>query len=171
MAAAVEKLEDGEYEQVWRRFRHEFAFRPSMASRTWPAIKEPADSVTWSLASLDDDPGYAKLDAMVDAINDGLWACTATEGTLLILDWQHDCYRIRPHAMTAKDGPRWPASMMPDGDYNIHVAEDFRYGTFGHPWENSICVMGAPLLQRVASSLDEILLRRVREGGTSAVTT
>jgi len=58
--------------------------------------------------------------------------------------------------------------MMPDGDYNIHLAEDFRYGTSGHPWENTICVLGAPLLERVASHLDEILLRRVREGGRLA---
>jgi hypothetical protein len=92
----------------------------------------------------------------------------APEGTLLILDWHHDCYRIRPHAITAKDGSHWPVSVMPDGDYNIHVAEDFRYDTFGHPWENTMCVMGAPLLERVASRLDELLLRRVREGGRSA---
>ena len=55
--------------------------------------------------------------------------------------------------------------MMPDGDYNIHLAEDFCYGTFGHPWEYTLCVMGAPLLQPVTAELDSILTRRVREGG------
>jgi hypothetical protein len=165
MAAAVEKLESPEYERVWDRFEQRFEFRPGMEGRTWPAIKEPADSMTWSLAALDDDPGYMKLDALVDVLNGGLWACTPPERTLLILDWHHDCYRIRPHAITAEHAPRWPTSMMPDGDYNIHLAEDFRYGTFGHPWEHTICVMGAPLLQRVTTDLDSILLRRIREGG------
>jgi hypothetical protein len=169
MTAAVEKLEGREYERVWKGFRSQFEFRPGMASCTWPAIKEPADSVTWSLAALDDDLGYVKLDAMVDVVNDGLWACTAPGETLLILDWQHDCFRISPHAMTAEDGPRWPASVMPDGDYNIHLAEDFSYGTFGHPWEYTICVMGASLLERVASHLDDILVWRAREGGQPAV--
>ncbi|MGW4940838.1 DUF2716 domain-containing protein [Actinoplanes sp. NPDC004185] len=136
-----------------------------MQRRTWPAIKEPAASITWSLAALDDDPGYLKLDAMVDVLNGGLWACTRPEQNLLILDWHHDCYRVRPHAITAEHAPSWPASMMPDGDYNIHLAEDLSYGTFGHPWEYTICVMGVPLLQRVTDDLDGILLRRVREGG------
>jgi Protein of unknown function (DUF2716) len=39
------------------------------------------------------------------------------------------------------------------------------YGTFGHPWEYSICVIGAPLLERVAPNLDDILVRRIRVGG------
>ncbi|MFI5906083.1 DUF2716 domain-containing protein [Dactylosporangium sp. NPDC051541] len=165
MAAAVERLDEREYRRVWARFERQFEFRPGMDSAGWPAIREPADSVTWSLAGLDDDPDYLKLDAMVEAVNDGLWACTGPEETLLILDWHHDCYRIRPHAITAADGPHWPASMMPDGDYSIHLAEDLRYGTFGHPWEYTICVLGAPLLERVAARLDEILVTRVREGG------
>ncbi|XVV13969.1 DUF2716 domain-containing protein [Actinoplanes sp. CA-131856] len=87
MAAAVEKLEGREYKRVWARFHRQFKFRPGMAMHTWPAIKEPADSVTWSLKALDDDPGYVKLDAMVDVVNDGLWASTVPEGSLLVLDW------------------------------------------------------------------------------------
>lgn len=165
LSAPVEELEDLEYDRVWNRFRQRFGFRPGMSSTTWPAINEPPDSVTWSLSALDDDPGYARLDAMVAVINAGLWACTPPDGTLLILDWQHTCYRIRPHAITAAHGPHWPASMMPDGDYSIHLGENFAYGTFGHPWENTICVFGPPLLDRVAARLDEILVRRVREGG------
>jgi len=40
---------------VWDRFDETFKFRPSM--RGFPAITEPTPSVTWSLSSLDDDPG------------------------------------------------------------------------------------------------------------------
>jgi hypothetical protein len=161
VTGAVEELAGPEYTRVWTRFEVQFQFRPGMSSRTWPAIREPAESVTWSLDALDDDSGYA----MVDAVNHGLWACTSPGGTLLVLDWHHACYRIRPHAITAEDAPRWPDSMMPDGDYSIHLAEDFSYGTFGHPWEYSICVIGAPLLERVTPNLDDILVRRIRVGG------
>ncbi|MFI5494047.1 DUF2716 domain-containing protein [Actinoplanes sp. NPDC051859] len=159
----VEELEGPEYTRVWDRFRQHFSFRPSMRPRA--AIAEPVDSVTWSLDALDDDPEYLALDAMVEALNAGLWACTPADGTLLVLDWQHACYRIRPHLMTAELAPRWPRSMMPDGDYNIHLAEDFSYGTFGHPWESTICVLGSGLLERVADIMDSVLLQRVREGG------
>jgi hypothetical protein len=55
----VEKLEDPEYGRVWNRFAKQFQFPPGMSSSTRPAIKEPADSVTWSLDSLDDDPDYS----------------------------------------------------------------------------------------------------------------
>jgi hypothetical protein len=165
-SGVVARLEEPEYGRVWDRFSRRFGFRPGMHSATWPAITEPTESVTWSLDRLDDDPGYVRLDAMVEVVNAGLWACTPPDGTLLILDWHHACYRIRPHGITADDAPAWPASMMPDGDYNVHLAEDFSYGTFGHPWEYTLCVMGAPLLDRVAGTLDTILVRRVRQGGT-----
>ena len=161
MTEAVELLRQPEYGRVWDAFERRFNFRPGMK----PAIDEPPESVTWSLDALDDDPGYRRLDAMVDLITAGLWACTRPDGTLLVLDWQHDCYRIRPHAITAAHAPHWPSSVMPDGDYSIHLAEDFSYGTFGHPWEYTICVMGDPLLSRVAEPLDELLGPRLREGG------
>jgi hypothetical protein len=36
--------------------------------------------------------------------------------------------------------------VIPDGDYHIFLAPDFSWGFFGHPWEWTICVFGAPLL-------------------------
>ena len=99
-SGAVQRLEPPEYGRVWDRFSGRFGFRPGMRSNTWPAIREPPESVTWSLERLDDD------------------------------------------------------------------AEDFSYGTFGHPWESTLCVMGSPLLDRVAVALDTMLIRRIREGGT-----
>ncbi|MEU8608654.1 DUF2716 domain-containing protein, partial [Actinoplanes sp. NPDC048791] len=112
VAAAVEKLESPEYEQVWDRFERRFEFRPGMQRRTWPAIKEPADSITWSLAALDNDPGYVKLDAMVDVVNSGLWACTPPEQTLLILDWQQPISTGSCYGESAKAQSRdeWPTS-------------------------------------------------------------
>lgn len=167
MAAAVEKLDDRKYEGVGS-FRAPIRVPGRYGKSHLASDQRTSRTVTWSLDALDDDPGYAKLDAMVGVVNDGLRACTAPEETLLNLDWHHDCYRISPHALAGKHRPGCPASMMPDGDYNIHVAEGFRYDTFGHPWENTICMFGTSLLDRVASRVDEIPLRKVREGGRSA---
>ncbi|MEV0560909.1 DUF2716 domain-containing protein [Dactylosporangium sp. NPDC050588] len=150
---AVVRLKQAEYDRVWDRFSKRFGFRPGMARSTWPAIREPVESVTWSLDRLDDDPGDVQLDAMVAAVHAGLRECTPPRGTLLVLDWQHECFRIRPHRVAAGDGSVWVPSVMPDADYHIHLAENFSYGTFGHPWERTLCVMGSPLLDRVGGSV------------------
>lgn len=43
----------------------------------------------------------------------------------------------------------WPISVIPDGDHHIFLAEDFSFGTFGHPWEQTICVFGQQLIDAV----------------------
>nr|WP_230688728.1 DUF2716 domain-containing protein [Micromonospora sp. WMMC415] len=47
--------------------------------------------------------------------------------------------------------PGWPLSPYPDGDYHIYLSEDFRFGSFGHPWESSLCIFGAELLDAIAA--------------------
>ncbi|MEW2290656.1 DUF2716 domain-containing protein [Streptomyces sp. NPDC047841] len=53
---AVIQLSESEYRRVWDRFYTRFDFRPSTKPAKWPGSKQPDASVTWSLASLDDDP-------------------------------------------------------------------------------------------------------------------
>ncbi|MFA7767591.1 DUF2716 domain-containing protein [Streptomyces sp. NRRL S-448] len=50
------------------------------------------------------------------------------------------------HATTrrCRDG-KWPGSVYPDGDYHLYRTPELRFGTFGHPWEHTLCVFGAPL--------------------------
>jgi hypothetical protein len=48
---------------VWGRFDAAFGFRPT--THEFPAITEPAASVTWSLRALADDPRRHKRDALV----------------------------------------------------------------------------------------------------------
>ena len=40
----------------------------------------------------------------------------------------------------------WRIPVLPDGDYSIFLAADFRFGIFGHPWEGTWCVFGTKLL-------------------------
>ncbi|GAA1858684.1 DUF2716 domain-containing protein [Asanoa iriomotensis] len=140
---------------VWDRFYAEFAFRPRV--REFPAIKEPAPSVTWSLASVDD----SAVDRLAEVVHEAL-ATLAGSGSVLALDWQHPCYRvwpsrIGPDTVDPPASPGWPLSPYPDGDYFIYLAEDFRFGTFGHPWELSLCVFGAELLRLTEVDLHELL--------------
>ena len=48
-------------------------------------------------------------------------------------------------------------SCFPDGEYCIFLADDFSFGTFGHPWQRSVCVFGAALLEQVEQYLRDAM--------------
>ncbi|MFH9354804.1 IS3 family transposase [Kitasatospora sp. NPDC017646] len=113
-----------------------------------------------------------------DVVQEGLAGCSAPGESLWILDWQHTCYRLRPD-LPATDMflPRvlegcsregWPLSPYPDGDYFIFLAEDLRFGTFGHPWEHSLCVFGGELLDAIQDDLQQLLQVVLRRDGMTA---
>ncbi|GHF85694.1 hypothetical protein GCM10018790_73950 [Kitasatospora xanthocidica] len=95
-------------------------------------------------------------------MQDGLTKCSAPAESLWALDWQHTCYRLRPD-LRGKE--QWPLSPYPDGDYYIYLADDLRFGTFGHPWEHTLCVFGAELLDEIEEKVGELLQRVVRRDG------
>ncbi|WP_198540455.1 DUF2716 domain-containing protein [Streptomyces exfoliatus] len=161
----VTELPEAEYGRVWDRFYEQFAFRPSVHPSTWPAIKEPAASATWSLAALDHDPDYAGLDRLVHVVREALALCVGPRGTLLALDWQHTSYRFSPQDVGSPGQPRWPLSPYPDGDYYIYLTEDFHLGTFGHPWESSLCLFGEELLAVASAEIDKVLGPPIRRSG------
>ncbi|MER5207557.1 DUF2716 domain-containing protein [Streptomyces sp. NPDC002825] len=159
------ELPEAEYRRVWDRFYEDFDFRPSTSSSEWPSIKEPVASVTWSVTALDGDPEYERLDRLVEAVEQGLTLCAGPQGTLLALDWQHTSYRFAPHEVGGTGQPAWPLSPYPDGDYFIYLSEDFRYGSFGHPWEGSLCLFGEELLSAVSGEVDKVLGSPIRRSG------
>jgi hypothetical protein len=165
MEDPVTALSEAECRRVWDRFYEDFGFRPSTSSFKWPAINEPAASVTWSLAALDDDPGYERLDRLVEVVEQGLASCVSPRGALLALDWQHTSYRFAPHKVGGLGQPAWPLSPYPDGDYYIYLSEDFRCGSFGHPWEETLCLFGEELLDAVAVEVDKVLGSPIRRSG------
>ncbi|MGW0549723.1 DUF2716 domain-containing protein [Streptomyces altiplanensis] len=168
MEVPVAALAEAEYQRVWDRFYEDFIFRPSMSSFMWPAIKEPGASVTWSLAALDDDSSYERLDRLVAVVEQGLSSCVGPTDTLLALDWQHTSYRFAPQEVGGPGQPAWPLSPYPDGDYCIFLAEDFRFGSFGHPWEESLCLFGEELLHVASTEVGKVLGPPIRRSGKAA---
>ncbi|WP_020555657.1 DUF2716 domain-containing protein [Embleya scabrispora] len=165
-----------EYTDVWDRFDARFAFRAGVCE--FPGITEPSPSITWSLDALRDDPGDRNLDRLVDVVQDGLAACCAPGESLWILDWQHTCYRLRPdipetdmflpRVLEGRSREGWPFGPYPDGDYHVFLAEDLRFGTFGHPWEHTLCVFGAELLDAIEQDMQRLLGRPQRRDGAPA---
>ncbi|OSZ59539.1 hypothetical protein OQI_15670 [Streptomyces pharetrae CZA14] len=167
---SVSVLPEAEHRRVWDRFSADFRFRPSMSPLTWPGIEEPPASTTWSLALLDDDPGYARLDRLTAVVKQGLVSCVGPRGALYALDWQHTSYRFTPTETGGPGQPAWPLSPCPDGDYSILLSEDFRTGSFGHPWEESLCLFGAELLDTVSAQVGQVLGPPIRRSGQAAGT-
>ena len=127
-----------------------------------PAIAEPAASVTWHLDKLHRDQGFDDLQRIVER---GLRACLAPGEALYWLDWQHVGYRWDPARVGGPGQPHWPGSAYPDGDYYIYLTPDLRLGTFGHPWEHSLCVFGADLLAEIETDLTTLLGTAMRRSG------
>jgi hypothetical protein len=140
-----------EYDEVWDRFRRRFRFRPS--THRFPGIAEPPGSVTWQL-------DFDQADEVQAVVVAGLRAVVDEE--LYWLDWQHVGYRFDPHRVDGPGRPPWPGSVHPDGDYYLHVTGDVRLGTFGHPWEDTLCVFGESLVAQVEQPLTALLGAPIR---------
>ncbi|WP_328408637.1 DUF2716 domain-containing protein [Nocardia sp. NBC_00403] len=157
-------FDDREYDALWNRFYAEFEFRPSTA--TSPGITEPTASATWHLGVLDlTDAEHDGVEQLQRIIRAGLLACHRPGEVLYWLDWQHVGYRFDPSRVGGAGRPDWPGSAYPDGDYHIYATPDFRLGTFGHPWEYTVCVFGDQLLSEVEHKLTALLGTPIRRSG------
>lgn len=153
---------DAEHHALWDRFTTQFNFQPS--TTTLPGITEPSASTTWHLGALNDpdDQGVDRLQAIVEQ---GLRACAPPGEPLYWLDWQHVGYRFDPQRVGHPGQPHWPGDAFPDGDYYLYLTPDLQMGTFGHPWEQTLCVFGSQLLAHVEDDLTAILGAPIRQGG------
>jgi hypothetical protein len=148
------QLTDAEYDDLWSRFEGLYGFRASTAADRWPAIHEPAPSITFDLSVIDDGPRRgAAYDAInAEALRCFVWALDDVE-ELVVLDWQHPAYSFRPTLQAATWDAQWRVPVYPDGDYYAFLTPDLREGTFGHPWEQTLCVIG----DRLGKSLGRAL--------------
>ncbi|MEQ1699574.1 MAG: DUF2716 domain-containing protein [Ilumatobacteraceae bacterium] len=161
-----------DYERYWTPFDAAYSFAPRYADEPAqeprPGISEPPGAVTFSLAPITQSGSPAQYWAGVHLLNAGVLRAFVTvfpaEQRLVVLDWQHQSYWFRPHAHAIGEfSPEgltpmtWPVCPFPDGDYHIFLSEDLSSGTFGHPWEQSLCVFGRPLVEVLAPVLSSWL--------------
>ncbi|MFO1076403.1 MAG: DUF2716 domain-containing protein [Planctomycetota bacterium] len=163
---AWKKQPSEEYESVWTPFDRRFKFRPSMTK--WPGFQEPLESVTYGIGHVYGDfDRYARLTVdLCRKLADALRRCTPAGEFVDVLDWQHPSYRFWPHEpfeFSSEDD--WPIPALPNGDYHIFLAHDQKFGVLGHPWEQTMCVFGAPLLKAFAQDIPLLFDRPVRRGG------
>jgi hypothetical protein len=147
-------LYEAEYREMWDRVYAQLSFSPDV--REFPGIQEPVPSVTWPLG-----PSESLVDKLTEPFRRTLPIVAPTED-LYWLDWNHVGYRFDPRRVGGEAQPDWPGAAYPDGDYYLYVTRDLRLGTFGHPFEQTLCVFGAELLAEVEPELTDLLGRPVR---------
>lgn len=157
MIGAWRRLRDDENDAAWDDFDRRFGFAPS-GGRPARSIREPAPSVTFDLSGLRSAGGLGYADAAIGSVEASarraFLAAFGEDVELLVLDWQHHGYRLSPAVPAAgpDDLPPIP-TVVPDGDYYIYATPDLSEGTFGHPWENSLCVFGSRMARILGAEL------------------
>lgn len=159
------ELPMADYEPLWSSFESRFGFRAGVSEDAWPAIREPTPSLTFDLSVVEDGP---QRGAAYDAINAEALRCFVFAlpdiAEWFVLDWQHPAYRFRPSVQAQTWQPEWRVPVYPDGDYYAFLTPDMAEGTFGHPWERTLCVFGERLLGTLGTSLATWLPLRRRDG-------
>jgi hypothetical protein len=146
-------LSDIERAESWATFAREFGeLRPGMDPSDWPAIVEPSPSVTFDLGR-----GGRSIAARIDAVNAEALRCFVEEfeddTRWVVLDWHHDGYRLDAAVHASAPDAEWRVPVFPNGDYYTFVRPDFSEGTFGHPWEQTLCVFGPRLVETLGRTL------------------
>lgn len=145
------------YEALWDRFDEKFDLRPS-GGRPARAIRDPSPSVTFDLTRWHSGPEWVIAAASIQAEAIEAFATTfADTEVFYVLDWKHPAYELRPVIEFAESEPfdlssNYP-SVYPNGDYYAYLTPDFGEGTFGNPWEPSLCVFGERMIGSLGRSL------------------
>jgi len=146
-------LSEADRAEAWAMFATKFGeLRPGMDSKDWPAIVEPTPSITYDVAR-----GGQSVAARIDAVNAQALRCFVDEcdddPRWVVLDWQHDGYRLDAAVHANTRDREWRVPVFPDGDYYTFARLDFSEGTFGHPWEPTLCVFGPRLVETLGRTL------------------
>jgi hypothetical protein len=144
-AGAWEPLPDAIAAQAMDAFQTKYAFDPGMEPSSWPSLAEPAPSITLNISSVGSGGGLTipQADELILRL---LVAAFPPATRLVAINYNHYAYWLWPHRLAAADRSwpdSWPVHPYPNGDYSIFASEDLAAGTFGHPWERSLCIFGA----------------------------
>ena len=151
-------LGDKEYDKVWDSFYKAFSFRPSVDG-PFPAILEPKDSITFDFP-LPRDIHDEMIVELAEAIFESFSESIRASDEIYYLDWQHECF-----AITLNDITNNRFNAYPNGDYAILISKDMRVGTFGHPWEDTICIFGESFVKAMLQRKPKIFHTVVRNSG------
>lgn len=143
------------YDDAWAAFDARFQFKPDFYERTAPAILLAEESIVIDLAPIfeHEGPRFAAGEAAINAAALRSFVWLAGKADLTALDWQHTPYRYSPAAHVMSDRDHLPVPVFPNGDYYIHASDGLEWGTFGHPWQQTLTLWGMPLIESLGKEL------------------
>jgi hypothetical protein len=161
-----QRLSVDEKEDIWERFDSQFDFYRRKANPDSPAISEPTPSLTWAIASTQARHEEEVADLTLKLLA-GFQAVTRPGERLYALDWLHwyEHYTFDPHRLASAGRDSWALTAYPDDNYAIFLAPDFRFGVFGNPLEQTLCIFGRELLEAMGDDLPIVLGSVVRKNG------
>jgi len=161
------ELDRTEGDGAWNRVYEDLEFVPSMQPDAWPGFAEPDQSSTWDIVPLFTEHRISSgLVTVAEGLRRALNESMGSDDFVLALDWQHPGYQFRPRLASAPtDWESWLVPALPDGDYYLFLATDFRFGWLSHPWEQTVCCFG-DLLPRMQPVLDGLGLDVIRGIGS-----
>ena len=132
-------LDEFEYNKVWGRFRKLFRFKPSMSY--FPAITTDTPQLKFDISEgFSSKFSAEQLEEVVIKIFKDI---TDPGERIYALNWQHESYDVDPREQMDKDETgEWVIPVFPNGEYFIFLTKDFNNVWFGHPWEETITLIG-----------------------------
>jgi hypothetical protein len=82
----------------------------------------------------------------------------------IVLDWHHTGYVLDVVVHATTPDTEWRVPVFPNGDYYLFARPDFSEGTFGHPWEQTLCVFGQRVTATLGLTLSTWLPQKRRDG-------
>lgn len=147
----MEWYEIEHWRAVNEKFHARYNFQPSCS--IFAKASEPRDSnVVFKEYKIVVKRTYTENDDLEQAYFDGeKWTkelfLRFFGEEMYALDWYHDYYRF----LVNTEYPRgefgeWYVPYLPDGDYYFFLNMDMSLAWLGHPWRNTVTVVGAELV-------------------------
>jgi hypothetical protein len=172
----MRKLDNPERNKVLGIFEKKFSFYPSVSK--FPGIIEPKESITFQFSSIYIDVQQSRVrrlisgdltcthaDLLIDELHLAIFntfrEIEKPHNEIFSLDPYHQCYSCK----TTEDSWGICGVGFPDGDYEILLSNDMSFGTFGHPWECSICIFGDQFVKSFLKRRPSILSAVIRNSG------
>ncbi len=140
-----QQLKDSIEDSIWERFYQLFQFAPS--TTVYPAIKTDKPYLRLDISKVFGD---SRLIEKLERTAIELFIHISSPGErLYALVWQHQSYDFDPRQPLEKDEfDEWIIPILPNGDYYIFLESEFDNVWFGHPWEETITLVGSSMIQR-----------------------
>src|ERR1700733_4201629 len=144
-------LNKEEYDNIWDWFYKEFSFTPSVYEKDWPTIRTTRPHRKFSTDYLwQDEKNIPIHQQFIGRAIRTFVEITPPGESVYALDWQHDAFYYDLREMTVddfiKNGKTIRTSFIPDGEYFIFMTKDLQHIWFGHPWEQSVTLIGDNLI-------------------------